>query len=221
MFPLKQRKLIRGAAAHIAAGLGAGADYVAAAGTPLYAPFDGTISTSWGNQGGNWSKLTRPNGDRIEMAHLDSFLVKTGTVSSGHQIAYTGNTGAITTGPHLHVQIFRDGKRLDPERYNWEESVIIEPMDKLSDHIVDGMPADQRIAALKAQVKRYGDIINSPTDGIAALTAQIKERDEILDEKRAEIIALKVQLGTGGITAEQQAGLDLLARVKAVFKELG
>lgn len=128
MFPLKQRKIIRGCAAHIKAGLGCGIDWVAVY-VDLFSPFDGKIETFYGTQGGNWIRLVRPNGDRIEFAHLSKYLVTNGeTVKAGDKIAVTGNTGSITTNPHLHCQIFRDGKRLDPERYNWEENVIIDPM---------------------------------------------------------------------------------------------
>lgn len=142
MFPLKQKKLIRGCEAHKKAGLGCGADYVAETGTILYAPFNGEAVTYWGKQGGNWLRLTRPNGDRIEFAHLEKIL-KTRKVKSGDEIALTGNTGSITTGPHLHIQIFQDNKRVDPVRYNWEEDVIIEAMYKekyeqeVSDHKED------------------------------------------------------------------------------------
>jgi len=122
MFPLKIRKLIRGAEAHIKAGLGAGADYVADR-DDLFAPFDGVIENYFGLQGGNWSRLKRPNGDNIEFAHLSKYY-KVGPVKEGERIALTGNTGTITTGPHLHVQILRVGKRLDPETYNWENMNI-------------------------------------------------------------------------------------------------
>jgi len=128
MFPLKVRTLIRGCQAHIRAGLGCGLDVVAKVGTPLYAPFDGTLETYFGQQGGNWARIVRSNGDQIEMAHLAGYELRAGQVKAGTIIASTGNTGAITTGPHLHIQIIRDGKRLDPDSYNWEDSVIIHPM---------------------------------------------------------------------------------------------
>lgn len=127
MFPLKIRKLIRGAAAHIAAGLGAAADYVANY-VDLFSPFDGIVEIYTGVQGGNWLRLIRPNGDKVEFAHLSQYKVINGAqVKAGQLIAETGNTGTITTGPHLHIQIFREGKRLDPEKYNWED-VILPPM---------------------------------------------------------------------------------------------
>ena len=127
MFPLKNRQLIRGCQAHITAGLGCGADHVANY-VELYAPFSGdTISTFLGAQGGNWLRLKRPNGEVIEFAHLDRYIKKTGVTKEGEVLAITGNTGQVTTGPHLHTQIFRNGVRIDPEKYDWKPA-IIEPM---------------------------------------------------------------------------------------------
>jgi hypothetical protein len=121
MFPLKQRTLIRGAAAHVKAGLGIAADYVADY-VPFVIPFDGKVETYFGPEGGNWLRLIRPNGDKIELAHLSKYSIKNGQAKAGQTGGVTGNTGSITTGPHLHIQIFnKAGKRLDPETYNWEE----------------------------------------------------------------------------------------------------
>ena len=115
MFPLKYKQLIRGCQAHIDAGLGGAADYVANY-VNLYAPFDSKIETYFGPQGGNWLRLTRSNGDKLEFAHLSEYKA-TGDCKQGDLIAVTGNTGQITTGPHLHVQIFVGGQRVDPEKY--------------------------------------------------------------------------------------------------------
>lgn len=125
MFPLKEQKLIRGCQAHINAGLSCGADYRANY-VPLYAPFPGKIETYWGNEGGNWLRLITDNGDRLEFAHLSKYNQTSGRVSMGEQIAVTGNTGSITSGPHLHIQIFRNGKRLDPEKYDWGSLLLKE-----------------------------------------------------------------------------------------------
>lgn len=123
MFPLQKRKLIRGAAAHVKAGLGIGADYVADH-IPFYIPFNGRVETYYGKEGGNWLRLIRPNGDRIELAHLSKYQIKSGNAVAGQLGGVTGNTGAITTGPHFHIQIFNSkGVRLDPETYLWDSSL--------------------------------------------------------------------------------------------------
>lgn len=119
MFPLQKRTLIRGAAAHVTAGLGIGADYVAEY-APFVIPFTGRVETYFGPEGGNWLRLTRSNGDKIELAHLSKYEVKPGNATEGQIGGVTGNTGSITAGPHLHIQIInRASKRLDPETYDW------------------------------------------------------------------------------------------------------
>jgi len=130
MFPLTQRILIRGCEAHIKAGLGCAADYVADY-VPLYAPFDG-VAIAWsGVQGGNWLNLTRPNGDVIQFAHLSKYHAG-GEVKMGELLAITGNSGTITTGPHKHIQIKdKDGNRIDPETYDWEEGCNLVDLEML------------------------------------------------------------------------------------------
>jgi murein DD-endopeptidase MepM/ murein hydrolase activator NlpD len=122
MFPLQQKSLIRGSTAHIRAGLGAGVDYHAYY-EPLYAPFDITISRLyWGAQGGNWLTFIH-DGISFEFAHLSSYKVKAGqSVKTGTIIAITGNTGAITTMPHLHIQGIKNGKRVYLDNYNWGQA---------------------------------------------------------------------------------------------------
>lgn len=164
MFPLSKRKLIRGAAAHIAAGLGAGADYVSDH-VPLYAPFKGKVETYFGPQGGNWLRLTRINGDALEFAHLSKYYVTSGNVAEGDKIAVTGNTGQITTGPHLHVQIFRDGKRLDPEQYIWE-SAILPPMS-----------CEQELQKTKEEIRALN----------TEISRTIKERDDLRNQVEEEV----------------------------------
>ncbi|KKN18193.1 hypothetical protein LCGC14_0958290 [marine sediment metagenome] len=123
MFPLRERKLIRGCKAHKNAGLGCGADYEADY-VELYAPFDGRDDIWEGKQGGNWISFLRNNGDVIQFAHLDKYKAG-GMVKEGDLIAITGNTGEITTGPHLHIQIKdKFGNRLDPEDYDWDGEEI-------------------------------------------------------------------------------------------------
>jgi murein DD-endopeptidase MepM/ murein hydrolase activator NlpD len=96
---------------------------------PLYAPKDGVIiSQSFGPQGGNTIAYT-PNGEHVVMRfmHLSKFSRKPGLVKKGDLIGITGNTGAFTTAPHLHldisknrVNIYNINNFIDPELYNWK-----------------------------------------------------------------------------------------------------
>lgn len=115
IFPLEYRSLTRGCAAHKADGLGCAADY-AADDNNLYAPVAGKVFLFQEAGGGNWIRITDSAGTRWEMAHLGQRFADTGElVGAGDLIGKTDNTGTITTGPHLHIQIIeKNGQRLDP-----------------------------------------------------------------------------------------------------------
>jgi hypothetical protein len=165
MFPLQQRKLIRGASAHIAAGLGAAADYQANY-VDLFLPFDGRIERFGGPsfEGGYWLRLIRPNGDKLEFAHLSKYLVANGTYKAGTLVAHTGNSGTITSGPHLHVQIFNSaGKRLDPEKYDWQSKITT----KVSLYRFKGQQPDVIAEGLAYLNQR---VLEATQDGFAILT---------------------------------------------------
>lgn len=50
--------------------------------------------------------------------HNSALLVKTGTfVKAGQSIAIIGNSGEMSTGPHLHFEMWYDGKFVNPENY--------------------------------------------------------------------------------------------------------
>jgi murein DD-endopeptidase MepM/ murein hydrolase activator NlpD len=133
----KDRKIARGCAEHIKAGLGCATDYkVAYADLQIW--FDGKVERIYGdprkNDGGRWLWIKEnKTGISWQFAHLSLYRVRTGdVVKAGQIVALTGNTGYLTTGPHLHVQALRDGKRLDPEKH-----IIIQsqPMDMRRHHV--------------------------------------------------------------------------------------
>src|SRR5437016_3676881 len=83
-----------------------------------YAPFSGFASKSWGPEGGNAWTLISGN-KKFVARHLSSVL-KVGQVSEGDLVAVTGNTGKFTTKPHLHQEVYINGKLIDPETFTWE-----------------------------------------------------------------------------------------------------
>ncbi len=96
-----------------------GLDLAAPIGTPVYAALDGIVGeVSYQLEGGNYVLLNHNNDITTLYAHLNETLVTEGAVvSKGQQIATVGNTGTMTSGPHLHFELRREGEFLDPELY--------------------------------------------------------------------------------------------------------
>lgn len=66
---------------------------------------------------GNYIVLTHENGLQTKYAHLLCPLVSVGqTVSAGQRIGLSGNSG-LSTGPHLHFAVLKDGKPVNPLDY--------------------------------------------------------------------------------------------------------
>lgn len=97
--------------------LHAGVDFAAPRGTPIYAAGDGTIERAGPfSSFGNYVKIRHNGTFSTAYAHLNRFArgVRKGTrVRQGQVIGYVGTTGR-STGPHLHYEIHRDGKPINP-----------------------------------------------------------------------------------------------------------
>jgi murein DD-endopeptidase MepM/ murein hydrolase activator NlpD len=109
-----------------------GLDIMCPAWTPLYAPFPGISTQNNFTEGGNVIDY-RCNGLVMRFIHLAK-VAKTGPCSVGDIIGYTGNTGTLSTGAHLHcdiskgsVQIYNINNFLDPESFAWGEGAIMTP----------------------------------------------------------------------------------------------
>jgi murein DD-endopeptidase MepM/ murein hydrolase activator NlpD len=96
-----------------------GVDLRTPVGTPVYAPFDGTIvRRNWNfKSNGNSLDLVDANGRHAIFLHLDVVpkeMAKGRRVRKGEQIASSGNSGH-SFAPHLHYQLESpDGRVLDP-----------------------------------------------------------------------------------------------------------
>ena len=92
-----------------------GIDIGANQGTPIYAAMEGTVKVS--SEEGEYGKhIDITNGDVLtRYAHCSKLLVKEGDkVKQGDKIAEVGSTGN-STGPHLHFEIRRDNRTINPE----------------------------------------------------------------------------------------------------------
>lgn len=104
-----------------------GTDYGAAYGTPIRAVTDGIVSfAGWHGGHGNMVQLKHPNGLGTGYAHMSRVAVAPGArVSQGQVIGYVGSTG-LSTGPHLHFEVYRGGRAVSPSGVNFESRSILE-----------------------------------------------------------------------------------------------
>eukprot|EP01132_Coremiostelium_polycephalum_P000326 gene326-417_t len=96
-----------------------GLDFAAPRGTPIYATGDGVVkevirsATGYGNQ----VVISHGYGFSTRYAHMQSFKVTPNApVKRGQCIGYVGNTGC-TSGPHLHYEVIKNGKKVNPTYY--------------------------------------------------------------------------------------------------------
>lgn len=95
-----------------------GIDIVADVGTNVFATGDGTISYVGPRGGyGNVVEIDHGFGYSTLYGHLSRQLVKEGQkVRRGQVIALTGDSG-LSTGPHLHYEVIKNGVHVDPTAY--------------------------------------------------------------------------------------------------------
>ncbi len=92
-----------------------GTDFFASWSDTVYATGDGTINKSGWNFGyGRQIRITHCGGYESSYSHLYRYFVDVGdSVKMGDPIARAGNSGMVT-GPHLHYEISRWDKTIDP-----------------------------------------------------------------------------------------------------------
>ena len=95
-----------------------GIDLVNEVGTPIFATASGSVIISdFTEDFGNFIILDHQNGYISHYYHNDENFVKKGDlVNAGDIIAKLGNSG-MSTGPHLHFEIWKDGQPLDPNNF--------------------------------------------------------------------------------------------------------
>ncbi len=95
-----------------------GLDIAASSGTAIKAAASGTVTFA-GYKGsyGYLVKIKCDNGYEMWYGHCSKLYVRNGQrVSAGEKIAAVGSTGN-STGPHLHFEIRKNGKALNPQKY--------------------------------------------------------------------------------------------------------
>jgi murein DD-endopeptidase MepM/ murein hydrolase activator NlpD len=95
-----------------------GLDFSAPQGTPILAAAGGVVRTVTQHSGyGNMMEIDHGEGLVTRYAHAQSILVSEGQlVTRGQLIAKVGSTG-LSTGPHLHFEVRKNEKALDPRLF--------------------------------------------------------------------------------------------------------
>jgi murein DD-endopeptidase MepM/ murein hydrolase activator NlpD len=96
-----------------------GVDILAPLNTPVKAIWDGhVIMADWTLETGYTIGVQHSNDMVSFYKHNASLLKRNGAfVRAGEAIAIIGNTGKLTTGPHLHFELWLEGKPVDPTHY--------------------------------------------------------------------------------------------------------
>ncbi len=140
-----------------------GIDFAASRGTPIYAAGDGVIEKSGRNGGyGNYIRIKHNGSLKTAYAHMHRFAkgMKPGKrVKQGDVIGYVGTTGR-STGPHLHFEVLRDGKQVNPK------SIKSAGGDRLS---------GQNLASFKSQVAHISRDYASLSKGMEFASNEISE----------------------------------------------
>ena len=97
-----------------------GLDIGAGHGTPILATTDGqVVRAGWGGGYGNVVELRHGGGLATRYGHMSRIAVRPGErVRQGQVVGYVGSTG-LSTGPHLHYEMFRNGQLIDPRSVRW------------------------------------------------------------------------------------------------------
>ncbi|MDG1884858.1 MAG: M23 family metallopeptidase [Flavobacteriaceae bacterium] len=93
-----------------------GMDFTAKKGVPVYATGNGVVKRADNRASGygNHIRIDHGFGYVSLYAHLSKYNVRRGQkVKRGDLIGFVGNTGR-SAGPHLHYEIFKDKKRINP-----------------------------------------------------------------------------------------------------------
>ncbi|MBO9517911.1 MAG: M23 family metallopeptidase [Porphyrobacter sp.] len=154
----------------------AGIDFRASYGTPIYAVTDGTVQFAGRHGGhGNYVKISHGGGLATGYAHMSRIAVSSGTrVRRGQVIGYVGSTG-LSTGPHLHYEMYRNGQTVNPA------SVSFVTRAQLSGKELASFRA--RLAEL--QRVKPGAALTTLTPDVSAEEEPVREIDR-LDSKKVD-----------------------------------
>jgi len=128
-----------------------GTDFAAKTGTPIMASGSGVIMMSQKYKGyGNYILIKHNSTYQTAYGHMSKFgrgIRKGVRVNQGKIIGYVGSTG-MSTGPHLHYEVIKNGKRINSQRLKLPTGKILnnEARNKFE---VDRIKIDVKLAKLR------------------------------------------------------------------------
>jgi murein DD-endopeptidase MepM/ murein hydrolase activator NlpD len=105
----------------------AGLDFKAPHGAPIFAATDGVVAYA-GRKGGygNFVQLNHGGGLATGYGHMSRIVAVPGRrVRQGQIIGYVGSTG-LSTGPHLHYELYRNGHHINPASVSFVQKAQLE-----------------------------------------------------------------------------------------------
>jgi murein DD-endopeptidase MepM/ murein hydrolase activator NlpD len=96
-----------------------GVDIAMPENSPVHSISEGiVVFAEWTSETGFVIIAEHLNGLTSIYKHNSSIVKAQGDIiQTGEIIAFTGNTGSLTTGPHLHFELWYQGEPVDPENY--------------------------------------------------------------------------------------------------------
>ena len=128
-----------------------GTDFAARRGTPIMASGSGIITKAQKYKGyGNYVSIKHNSTYVTAYGHMSKYgrgIKKGVRVNQGQIIGYVGSTG-MSTGPHLHYEVIKNGKRINSQRLKLPTGKVLNN-EARNKYEVDRIKIDVRLASLR------------------------------------------------------------------------
>jgi murein DD-endopeptidase MepM/ murein hydrolase activator NlpD len=104
-----------------------GIDFGAGYGAPIVAAADGQVTgAGWAGGYGRQVRLAHGGGIVTTYSHMSRLVAEPGSfVRQGQLIGYVGSSG-LSTGPHLHYEVYRNGTPVNPLGVKFASRALLE-----------------------------------------------------------------------------------------------
>jgi len=164
-----------------------GVDYAAKYGTPIYAVSDGVVSYAGRHGGhGNYVRIDHGGGMGTGYAHMSRIAASKGTrVRAGQVIGYVGSTG-LSTGPHLHFEVYRNNRPVNPQTVQFLSRPQIEGQELVR---FKALLAKLKAVEPGAALNDLPPMVEEPAKPQREIDRLAQHRQEVLPAPRPERLA--------------------------------